>query len=274
MRRDFDLLAVVRMYFDQHGTIEFEIDAASYRRLPAALLGYLPEERGLHRDVPVLQTLEYFGALRGMQPAVARQRALDGLKKLHLDGRERERIEALSKGNQQKVQFLCCVLHQPRFAVLDEPFSGLDPVNQQLFVDEIRMMRDAGCTIVLSAHQMDLVETLADRLLLVDGGRSVLHGSLADIRKATHSGTRLQLGIDSTELTAEQAAERIRARRGVTSVEVLAADRIALLLDPTARLGDVLQTITTDVPVSAVHSDAESLREIFLRTVGRVEEAS
>ena len=92
---------------------------------------------------------------------------------------------------------VAATLHRPRFAVLDEPFSGLDPVNQQRFVEEIRRLRDEGCTILLSAHQMELVEQLADRLLLMDRGRPVLRGSLDEIRQQTRSGVRLTLGLGS-----------------------------------------------------------------------------
>ena len=114
----------------------------------------MPEDRGLYRDQPVLRTLVYFAALRGMHYEDARTEARRWLARFGLADREHERLEALSKGNQQKVQFASAILHRPRVALLDEPFSGLDPVNQDLFVGIIRDLRDAGTTIVLSAHQM------------------------------------------------------------------------------------------------------------------------
>jgi ABC-2 type transport system ATP-binding protein len=245
------------------GRITFTINGAQFRRLPAHQLGYLPEERGLHRDVAVLRTLEYFGVLHGMRRAEARASARAGLQKFQLGNREGERVDALSKGNQQKVQFLSTVLHRPRFAVLDEPFSGLDPVNQQLFVDEIRHLRNTGCTILLSAHQMDLVETLADRLLLMDEGRAVLDGSLEEIRRKTMSGTRLQLGIDPHVETS-----RLPEIPGVIRIDRPARDRIDLLLQRDALVGDVLHAVTKQLQILSVHSASESLREIFVRTVG------
>jgi ABC-2 type transport system ATP-binding protein len=245
------------------GQISFSMDGPSCRRLPAPQLGYLPEERGLHRDVNVLHTLEYFGVLHGMRRADARTAARSGLEAFGLGNRAGERIDALSKGNQQKVQFLAATLHRPRFVALDEPFSGLDPLNQQRFVDEIRRLRDSGCTILLSAHQMDLVESLADRLLLIDAGRAVLHGSLDEIRKSTRSGTRLQLGIAPDSQT-----DRLQEVPGVTRVERPARDRIDLLLQPDAAVGAVLHAVTARAQIVSVHSGAESLREIFVRTVG------
>jgi ABC-2 type transport system ATP-binding protein len=217
----------------------------------------------LHRDVAVLRTLEYFGELHGMTRTEARSAARAGLKNFNLADRERERIDALSKGNQQKVQFLSATLHRPRFAILDEPFSGLDPVNQQLFVDEIRHLRDSGCTILLSAHQMDLVETLADRLLRMDEGPAVLHGPLEEIRRQTQSGTRLQLGIPPDVET-----DRLSKIPGVIQADRPARDRIDLLIRRDASLGEVLRALTEHVQILSVHSGSESLREIFVRTVG------
>ncbi len=245
------------------GRIAFHLNGGESTRLEASQLGYLPEERGLYRDVAVLQTLEYFGVLHGMARARARAAAGEGLRSFQLGERGHERVDALSKGNQQKVQFLSAVLHEPRFVVLDEPFTGLDPVNQQLFVDEIRRLRDRGCTILLSAHQMDLVESLADRLLLINHGRAVLHGSLEEILHQTQSGTRLQLAV-----YADAEADELSSLPGVVRVERPARDRIELSLERDACVGDVLHAVTARCKVLSVNSAAESLREIFVRTVG------
>jgi ABC-2 type transport system ATP-binding protein len=251
------------------GRITFDLGSGPHPRLAPAALGYLPEDRGLHRDTPVLRTLEYFARLRGMPRSRARQAARAGLERWDLGDREKEKIDSLSKGNQQKVQFLAALLHEPRFAVLDEPFSGLDPVNQQRFVDEIRRLRDAGCTILLSAHQMDLVEQLADRLLLMDRGRAVLHGSLDEIRRLTSSGVRLQLGLaPDTDLGF------LTTLPGVQTVERLDPGSVALALAPDAPVGEVLHAITGRVRVETVHSEPERLHEIFVRSVGRAVEES
>ncbi len=252
------------------GSIAFEFDSrpgpasrASVRPLPSQL-GYLPEERGLVRDVPVLRTLEFFGALHGLARVTARARAREELARFGLLERASDRIDGLSKGNQQKVQFLAAILHRPRLAVLDEPFSGFDPINQQRFVDEIRRLRDEGGTILLSAHQMDLVEQLADRLMLMDRGRVVLAGTLAEIRAQTSSGQRLEL-----TLAEEAPPAAFGALTDVQRVEAVGPRRVALGLAPGAAVGAVLHAATGLVEVQSVHSAPERLHEIFLRTVGR-----
>lgn len=149
--------------------------------LPAAALGYLPEDRGLYQDVPVRSTLAYFARLRGVPRAEAERQAEAWLERFELRDRGGERLSALSKGNQQKVQFAAAVLHRPRFAILDEPFSGLDPINQELFLALVRELRDQGTTILFSAHQMSLVERLADRVFVVHRGRELLHGTTAEL---------------------------------------------------------------------------------------------
>jgi len=254
------------------GHIAFRLDtggrpgaaARAVSRPDPTLLGYLPEERGLVRDVPVLRTLEFFAELRGLDRATARARARDELMRFDLGDRAGERVDRLSKGNQQKVQFLAAILHRPRLAILDEPFSGFDPINQQRFVAEIRRLRDEGSTILLSTHQMDLVEQLADRILLLDRGRVVLAGTLAEIRARTSSGHRLEL-----ELATDLPLTALSALTGVERAEPAGLRRVALGLAPGAVVGEVLHAVTGLVGVQAVHSAPERLHEIFLRTVGR-----
>lgn len=264
-------------------------DGASARGRPdPSLLAYLPEDRGLVRDVPVLRTLEFFATLRGLDRATARRRAREELERFELGDRAGERLDRLSKGNQQKVQFLAAILHRPRLAVLDEPFSGFDPINQQRFVEEIRRLRDDGCTVLLSAHQMDLVEQLADRLILMDRGRAVLAGTMAEIRGQTTSGQRIELELADEispgsiwEPAAEMTPEVLRERSdrtptaallnipGVERTDLVGPRRIALGLAPGAVVGEVLHAATGLVRVLSVHSAPERLHEIFLRTVGR-----
>ncbi len=145
------------------------------------LLGYLPEDRGLYHDVPIHRTLSYFARLRGVPRAEATALAQQWLERFELKDRAGEKLAALSKGNQQKVQFAAAVLHRPRFAILDEPFSGLDPLNQELFLDLVRELRDGGSTILFSAHQLALVERIADRVFVMHRGRELLHGTVGQL---------------------------------------------------------------------------------------------
>ena len=151
-------------------------------RLPPAALGYLPEDRGLYQDMPLVAVLTYFGSLRGLAPAAAQRAAEHWLDRLELLPRAKEKVGTLSKGNQQKVQFAAAVLHRPACAILDEPFSGLDPLNQELFLRLVTELRDQGTTVILSAHQMSLVERLADHVFIMHHGREVLSGTLPEIR--------------------------------------------------------------------------------------------
>lgn len=160
------------------GTITWDGGRAT---LAPADIGYLPEDRGLYPDVPIVRTLAYFARLRGLAPSAADAAAREWLGRFELAERGGERLSALSKGNQQKVQFAAAVLHRPRVAILDEPFSGLDPVNQEIFLDLVRALRDAGATILFSAHQMALVERLADRVFVMHRGRELLHGPTREL---------------------------------------------------------------------------------------------
>jgi len=149
---------------------------------PAERLGYLPEDRGLYRDIPVLRTLVYFGMLGGLTRQEATARADEWLHRVALHDRRHDRLDALSKGNQQRVQLVAAVLRRPALAILDEPFSGLDPLSQEFVLDLVRELRDTGTTILLSAHQMDLVERIADRVLLLNRGRTILSGTRAELQ--------------------------------------------------------------------------------------------
>ena len=151
-------------------------------------LGYLPEERGLFEDQKVIDTLTYLGELRAMRARDARASAHAWLERLGLADRAKAKLNELSKGMQQKIQFAAAVLHAPTLAVLDEPFSGLDPLNQELFLEIVRELRDKGTTVLFSAHQLNLVERLCDRFLLIARGREVISGTLEAMRHTITGG--------------------------------------------------------------------------------------
>ena len=173
------------------GRIRYHLNGETAARLDSSLLGYLPEDRGLYPDVPLVRTLTYMGTIRGMGRLAASRAAMEWLERLDLADRAHDKLDALSKGNQQKVQFIAAVLHRPAFAVLDEPFSGLDPLRQDLFLDILRELRDGGTTVLLSAHQMSLVERVADRVLLMSRGREVLSGTIEDIKSGAQASSRI-----------------------------------------------------------------------------------
>lgn len=230
----------------------------------ASELGYLPEERGLYKDTPVLRTLVYMATLRGMKEKEAQTAALDWLERLGLKERAGNKLDTLSKGNQQKTQFISAVLHRPKFLILDEPFSGLDPLNHDLFSDLIRTLRNDGVTILLSAHQMQLVERIADRLLLIKEGRSVLHGSLEEIRKSASWANKLVLRT-TKEKSDLSIFERIT---GIESVRQTAPFEISLLVGQGSSLSELLVVAGSAMEIVDVQNERISLHEIYVQAVG------
>jgi ABC-2 type transport system ATP-binding protein len=146
-------------------------------------ISYLPEERGLYRKVPVLDALAYFGELKDLSPRESRAAAVALLEEFELAAWARKQVQALSKGMQQKLQLCTALIGDPRLLILDEPFSGLDPLNVQILEDVLRRRRDAGTTVLLSTHQMNKVEQQCDRALMINRGHMVLYGRVGDIRR-------------------------------------------------------------------------------------------
>jgi len=146
-------------------------------------IGYLPEERGLYRKMKVLDHLVFLGEIKGVSSDTARKRALEWLERVKLSEWADRNVEALSKGMQQKVQFISTILHDPQLVILDEPFTGLDPINTQLLKDIVEEMKDNGKTVVLSTHLMDQVEKLCENICLINRGRKVIEGELSDIKR-------------------------------------------------------------------------------------------
>ncbi len=207
-------------------------------------LGYLPEDRGLYKDIPVLRTLAYFGVLRGMDRRSAEREARVWLDRLGLAERAGDRLETLSKGNQQKVQLASAILHRPRFALLDEPFSGLDPLNQEVLLGLLRELRAGGMTVLLSAHQMELIERVADRVLLMGQGREVLSGTIREILGAAPSSRRIWVTV-----------------RGE-------ADAIAIEPRDGDRLADLIAAIEREHEIVEIRTERQSLHDVYVRALG------
>ncbi len=146
-------------------------------------IGYMPEERGLYRNVPVIEVLTYLGQLKGMKRGDAVTRATELLHQFDLGDNVKSKVSELSKGMQQKVQVIGTILHHPDLVIIDEPFSGLDPVNTELIKDVLYQMNKQGVTIIMSTHQMPQIEEMADRMLMIDHGRGVLYGDVEEVRQ-------------------------------------------------------------------------------------------
>ena len=245
------------------GRIRFALGGGETSRPDPCHIGYLPEDRGLYPDVPLIRTLAYMGVIRGMERRAAAAAAMKWLERLGLEDRANDKLSALSKGNQQKVQFVAAVLHQPQLAILDEPFSGLDPLNQDLFLDILRELREQGTTVLLSAHQMQLVERLADRVLLMSRGREVLHGSIAEIKAQATAGGRILL-----ELENDPEPPGFLSYPAVARAERLDSGELAIELESGGSLSAFLGAVAAEHEIRAIRSEEVTLHDIFVDRVG------
>ncbi len=174
----------IRMILDilKPDTGSIEIFGARITDATKNRIGYLPEERGLYRGVPVLEVMTYLGTLKGLSRADARKRSLTYLERFDLMAFAKKKVSDLSKGMQQKAQLAVTLLHDPELIIIDEPFSGLDPVNTLLIEEVIKEFRAKGGAIVMSTHQMYQVEYLADRLVMINKGTQALYGKVDEVR--------------------------------------------------------------------------------------------
>jgi len=219
-------------------------------------IGYMPEERGLYQDMPLERCLVYLGSLKGLNPAEVRQRAAAYLERFDLAAHKSNKVKELSKGMQQKAQIIATLLHQPELLIVDEPFSGLDPVNTQMVKDLLREQREQGVTVILCSHQMHLVEELCDRIVLIDHGRVMLYGDLNDIRRRF-----------SGHAVVVRARGPLPELAGVERVEPVNGS-IKLHLATQTQPQDVLrQLVARDVTLEQFEISSPTMDEIFIRVV-------
>jgi ABC-2 type transport system ATP-binding protein len=222
-------------------------------------VGYLPEERGLYRKSKLLDTILYFAELRGMKSAVAKEEALRWLGRFDLARQRDEKIEALSKGNQQKVQLITSIIHDPVLVVLDEPTSGLDPVNQILFKDILLELRDRGKAIIFSTHQMDQAEKLSDTLCLIDRGKTILGGSVRDVKK--------RYGRNSVHIDFDGDGRFMETLPGVRRA-IIYQNAAELELNGDEEVRALLPRLITRVEIRKFELVEPSLQSIFIELVG------
>jgi len=221
-------------------------------------IGYLPEERGLYRKMTVLDHLVFLGELHGLDRKGLVPRVETWLERVDLARWSRRKVEELSKGMQQKVQLIGTFLPDPDLVILDEPFSGLDPLNQQLFKDLLAEFRSRGKTILLSTHVMEQAEKLCDTVCLISGGRAVLAGELRALKQ--------QMGGNVYHAVVEGDVSRLRSVAGVA--EVQAKDgQVSLILRDGIRGAAVLRDIMELVQVEEFRSVEPDLEEIFIKAV-------
>lgn len=245
-----------------------EVMGAPPSRENAAAIGFLPEERGLYRRMTVLDTIVYFGRLKRMDAGAARKAALQLLERLDLADRAKTPIAKLSKGLSQKVQVATALVNSPRLLLLDEPFAGLDPVNQGVLENLVTEAAGNGATVIFSTHVMQHAERLCDRLLLLAKGRKVFDGTQDQARAALPSRLALTCRSDPGKLPGvAQATDLGPDEQGWRSYDVK--------LDPSVEPGAVLEYCTTNgFPLRRFNVHQPTLHEVFIHFVGADQETA
>lgn len=245
---------IMGILYPDEGTITFH--NYNGKDVPRQKIGYLPEERGLYKNVKVMDILLYLADLKDYPLNKARERALEYLKKFDLEGKENVNIEELSKGMGQKVQFISSILHEPEFLILDEPFSGLDPVSQEVLKREIRELANKGTAILLSSHQMNLVEEMCDRLFMIQNGQKVIYGSLDDVKT--------EYANFKCTIRGRNDASELEKLPNVNRVEVRDDNEMVLYLEKDINPAQWLKTLPDQLHVQELTMDRISLHEIFI----------
>ncbi|WP_155593776.1 ABC transporter ATP-binding protein [Lysinibacillus cavernae] len=223
------------------------------------VLGYLPEERGIFPTMKVEEQLYFFGELRGMKRAELKKEIDFWIQRFELEEKRKDKAETLSKGNQQKVQLIASFIHKPEFLILDEPFSGLDPVNKDLLKDAILLLKKQGTTILFSSHQMDNVEELCDHLCLLKRGVSLFSGSLLDLKK--------QYGKTKLAVRTDWSTTQLLALEGVKDVRVEKEQTVLTLADESFAQS-IFEQLSNGKYIEKFSLDYLSLDEIFKDKVG------
>jgi ABC-2 type transport system ATP-binding protein len=225
-------------------------------------IGYLPEERGLYQDIPLERCLIFLASLKGMEESTAAEKIEEYLRRFDLYESREKKVKELSKGMQQKAQLIVTLVHDPELVIIDEPFTSLDPVNTEMVKDILEQKRDEGKAIIMSTHQMNQVEELCDRILLIDQGRKLLYGTLKEIQ--SHFTTRDILVTPLTTLPDSIAnVKEIRKLNG----------RYKLVLDQDAEPYQILKNlIIQGVELTEFEIAVPPLNEIFIKVVKEQEE--
>ena len=221
-------------------------------------LGYMPEERGLYRKLTIMDSIIYLASLKGMDKHSIEEKANDLLNRTGMLPNRWKKIEELSKGMGQIIQYIVTIIHDPELVILDEPFAGLDPVNTELLKGMFVTLRNQGKAVILSTHQMNQVEELCDRILMINNGRAVLYGNLKEIKTKYRSNSII---IDSEgELGQVLGVTEKRTHKGY----------VELVLEGNTTPKQVLERlVSTSIVINRFEVATPSLNEIFLKVVGK-----
>jgi ABC-2 type transport system ATP-binding protein len=244
------------------GEILFKGEKLSQKHVE--LIGYLPEERGLYKKMPVGEQAMYLARLKGLSKQEAKKRLQFWFEKFEMQTWWKKKIEELSKGMQQKVQFIVTVLHEPQLLILDEPFSGFDPINAQLIKNEILELRKKGATIIFSTHNMGSVEELCDNIALLNKSEKILDGSVKDIRKNFRTNTYKVsfkgniLAFTNAMWTGAEILEK-QSEDDVHSVTVKLLNRVTS--------SQLLQAVLPNCEIISFNEVVPNMNDIFIKKV-------
>ncbi len=224
-------------------------------------VGYLPEERGLYKKMRVFDTLLFLSELKGKIGKEVSKKANDYLKRFELLDRKNSKVEELSKGNQQKIQFISTILHDPEFLIFDEPFSGLDPINTDLLRQIILEMKDEGKVIIFSTHLMDFAEKMCDNIAMIDHGKIILNGKLDEIKKKfANRNVSINYEGDISFLKGNSIIENMEDFGNTTGIKVKKPEQVQELLK---------LLVDHNIVVKKFNADEISLHEIFVSLAGK-----
>lgn len=230
-------------------------------------IGYLPEERGLYKSMKVGEQALYLAQLKGMSKSEAKQRLKYWFEKLEIGDWWNKKIQELSKGMAQKIQFVVTVLHQPKLLIFDEPFSGFDPINANLIKDEILQLRNEGTTVIFSTHRMESVEELCDHIALIHKSNKILDGKLQDIKRNYKTNT-FEVGLVTEN--EKQLKEIIQQKFEVSKADFKSLNenlKLNIKLKPNETSNDLLTFLTQNAEVNHFNELIPSANDIFIQTV-------
>lgn len=222
-------------------------------------IGFLTEERSLLLKLTVKELMLYYGTLKSMKKDEIISELKKWLKRFKIEDYENKKIKELSKGNKQKIQFISAIIHKPKLLILDEPFSGLDPINVDMFIEVINELKEKGTIIIFSSHQMNHVELFCEKLLILDHGKTIIEGNLKDI-KATYDERKILIKADVTKA-------ELSKLEGVKSVTIK-GDEIELNIENKKYVNDIFKFVTKCKNVLKFEVVELSLHEIFTKEVG------
>ncbi len=240
------------------GKITWNNRAISYATSPE--IGYLPEERGLYPKMKVEEQLIFLGQLRGMKKADAKLAMTEWLERMEVSHYRTKKVEELSKGNQQKIQVIASLMHNPKLLILDEPFSGLDPVNVEMLKSAILDFRKNGATILFSSHRMDHVEELCEQLSIVHHGKQIVNGKLRDVKRSFgKQNVRIHSDYELSSLDQVSGVESVHKSVEGSVYQVTSEETAHILLTEALKSG----------PIRHFAIEEPSLQDIFIEKVGK-----